>query len=235
MVRMIKLFGWPTPNVQKITILLEELNLPYEICPVNLDRGDQLRPEFLDISPNNKVPAIVHNGRAIFESGTILFYLAEEFGEFLPTKSGERCSVLQWLFFQVACIGPYFGQSYHFRRNAPEPVPYAIARYQREANRLCGVFSAQLNKGTYIAGETYSIADIAAYPWMTLLDRVGVDVSAYPSLARWLSTIEARDGVRRGMRAMSDHVRHGPMTPESWDIMYGDAQFRRFQASGVGS
>ncbi|MDH3514647.1 MAG: glutathione S-transferase N-terminal domain-containing protein, partial [Gammaproteobacteria bacterium] len=170
---MIELYYWPTPNGHKITMFLEEAGIPYQIKPVNIIAGDQFKPEFLSISPNNKIPAIIDHAPAdggapisVFESGAILLYLAEKTGHFLPADARRRLTVLEWLFWQVGGLGPMAGQNHHFGLYAPEKIPYAIDRYTKETNRLYGVLDYQLAGHAFIAGDDFSIADIAAYPWV---------------------------------------------------------------------
>jgi GST-like protein len=200
---MIDVHYWPTPNGHKITMFLEEAELPYRLVPVNIGRGDQFKPEFLRIAPNNRMPAIVDpapaDGRgplSVFESGAILMYLAEKTGRFLPRESRARYDVLQWLFWQVAGLGPMAGQNHHFLNYAPEKLPYAIDRYVKETSRLYAVLDAQLAGREYIAGE-YSIADMASYPWIVPHQRQQQDLAEFPNLKRWFEAIRARPAVVR--------------------------------------
>ena len=195
---MLDLHYWPTPNGHKITMFLEEAGLPYRIVPVNIGRGDQHRPEYLKISPNSKMPSLVDSEPtgggapfAIFESGAILLYLAEKAGGFLPTEPRGRSEVMQWLFWQVAGLGPMVGQAHHFRDYAPEKIPYAIDRYTNEAARLFGVLEARLAVRDFVAGD-YSIADMAIYPWTT-----GQGVEAFPQVKAWLARIAGRPATVR--------------------------------------
>ena len=204
---MIELYYWPTPNGHKITIFLEEASLPYKIHPVDIGKGDQFQPAFLAISPNNRMPAIVDpeplDGGApisVFESGAILVYLAEKAGVLLPRDSRGRAHVLEWLFWQVGGLGPMAGQNHHFSGYAPEKIPYAIDRYVRETRRLYGVLDGQLAKGDYICGD-YSIADIAAYPWIVPNERQGLRLEDFPHVARWFETMRARPAVERAYAA----------------------------------
>jgi GST-like protein len=200
----IELYTWSTPNGRKISIMLEELGLPYAVHPINIGKGEQFDPAFLEISPNNKIPAIVDpegpDGAPIrlFESGAILIYLAEKTGRFLPTAARPRLEVLQWLMFQMGNIGPFFGQAHHFRRFAPEQIPYAIERYTNETRRLYGVMDRRLGDVDYLAGE-YSIADIATYPWAARHPWQGVDLAEFPNVERWYDAISARAAVAKGM------------------------------------
>ncbi|PLR34018.1 thiol:disulfide oxidoreductase [Chimaeribacter californicus] len=196
---MIDLYYAPTPNGHKITLFLEEAGLPYRLHPIDISAGDQFKPEFLAISPNNKIPAIVDtqpiDGGApvsIFESGAILLYLAEKTGKLLSQELRERASALQWLFWQVGGFGPMLGQNHHFTHYAPQPVPYAIERYQTETRRLYGVLNTQLEKKPYLAGDQYSIADIATYPWVVSHERQRIDLAQFPAVRNWFERIKAR-------------------------------------------
>ena len=200
---MIDVHYWPTPNGHKITIFLEETALPYRIVPVNIGRGDQFKPEFLKIAPNNRMPAIVdqapQDGGApisIFESGAILLYLAEKTGRFFPAEVRSRYDVLQWLFWQVAGLGPMAGQNHHFSVYAPEKLPYAMDRYVKETSRLYAVLDARLAEREYIAGP-YSIADMASYPWIVPHQRQQQNLAEFPNLKRWFETIRDRPAVVR--------------------------------------
>jgi GST-like protein len=200
---MIDVYYWPTPNGHKITIFLEETELPYRIIPVNIGRGDQFKPEFLKIAPNNRMPAIVDTEPpdgagplSVFESGAILLYLAEKSGRFLPAAPRARYDVLQWLFWQVAGLGPMAGQNHHFLHYAPEKLPYAVDRYVKETSRLYAVLDKQLGEREYIAGE-YSIADMASYPWIVPYERQQQNLAEFPNLKRWFETIRARPAVVR--------------------------------------
>jgi GST-like protein len=200
----IELYYWPTPNGYKISIMLEECRLPYRMIPVNIARGDQFKPDFLAISPNNRMPAIVDpkgpGGKpiSIFESGAILQYLGRKTGKFYPSSERARVEVDQWLFWQVGGLGPMAGQAHHFRRDAPEQIPYAIQRYTNECNRLYGVMNKRLADREFLAGK-YSIADIACVGWASRWERQGQDVNQFPHLKRWLETVLARPAVYRGM------------------------------------
>ncbi|KMW72386.1 GSH-dependent disulfide bond oxidoreductase [Photorhabdus luminescens subsp. luminescens] len=196
---MIDLYYAPTPNGHKITLFLEEAGLPYNLYRIDIGAGDQFKPEFLAISPNNKIPAIVDQqpidgGKpiAIFESGTILTYLAEKTGKFLSTDMRERIQSLQWLFWQIGGFGPMLGQNHHFNHFAPEKVPYAINRYQAETKRLYQVLNTQLEKTTYLGGQEYSIADISTYPWVRAYERQNIDLNDYPAVQKWFDTISQR-------------------------------------------
>ena len=200
---MIDLYYWPTPNGHKITIYLEEAGLEYRIIPVDISAGDQFKPEFLKISPNNKMPAMVDHdpkqGKAslsLFESGAILLYLAEKTDLFLPQDLSGRQAVLQWLFWQVGGLGPMLGQNHHFTQYAPEPVPYAIERYLKETERLYGVLDDRLAGREFVAGE-YSIADMAVYPWIVPHEKQGQSLADYPHVQRWFASIAERAAVKR--------------------------------------
>jgi GST-like protein len=196
---VIRLYAWHTPNGRKVSVMLEEAGLPYEIVKVDLGKREQFSPEFTAISPNQKIPAIVDGALALAESGAILIYLAEKTGRFLPV--GSRYQTLQWLMFQMAHIGPMLGQAHHFRLQAKEKLPYAIERYEKEADRLYTVLEQQLSKSEFLAGE-YSIADIATYPWVMRYFNFGVRLDDYPALKRWTDTIGARPPVQRGMEVL---------------------------------
>lgn len=204
---MIDLYYAPTPNGHKITLFLEEANLPYQLHHVNIGTGEQFRPEFLAISPNNKIPAIVDHqpadgGEAIslFESGAILLYLAEKHDVLLSKTLRERTATLQWLFWQVAGFGPMLGQNHHFNHYAPQPVPYAIERYQQETQRLYRVLNKQLQGKTWLAGEHYSIADIATYPWVVSYARQRIDLDDYPAVKSWYARISERPATERAYK-----------------------------------
>ncbi|PXW47450.1 GST-like protein [Erwinia sp. AG740] len=201
---MIDVYYAPTPNGHKITLFLEEAQLPYQLHRVDISAGDQFKPAFLAISPNNKIPAIVDNQPAdqgaplsLFESGAILLYLAEKTGKLLSTDMRERATTLQWLFWQMAGFGPILGQNHHFNHYAPQPVPYAIDRYQKETERLYGVLNKQLSEHTWLAGNTYSIADIATYPWVVSHERQRIDLNDFPAVKSWFERIRERPATER--------------------------------------
>ncbi|MDW8371069.1 MAG: glutathione binding-like protein [Geminicoccaceae bacterium] len=201
---MIELWYWPTPNGHKITMFLEETGLPYRIVPVDIGKGEQFRPEFLAIAPNNRIPAIVDREPAdggpplgLFESGAILLYLAEKTGRFLPGDLRGRAETSQWLFWQMGGLGPMSGQNHHFRHYAPEPIPYAIDRYTKEVNRLYAVLDRRLSDRPFLAGAAYTIADMACYPWIVPHERQGQRLEDFPNLARWFRAIEARPATQR--------------------------------------
>ena len=200
---MIDLYTWGTPNGRKVSIMLEELELPYTVFPINITKGEQHAPEFLKISPNNKIPAIIdHEGRdggpcPMFESGAILMYLAEKTGRFMPTGRHAYYEVMQWLMFQMGSVGPMMGQCHHFRRFAPEQIPYAVERYTNETRRLYGVIDKRATESEYLAGD-YSIADIATFPWIARHEWQGIELEEFPNLKRWYDAIWARPPVRKG-------------------------------------
>ena len=200
---MIQLYTWATPNGKKVSVMLEELELPYEVHPINIAKGDQLKPEYLAINPNNKIPAIIDSdgpdGKPLklFESGAILMYLAEKTGKFLPQEMAKRYEVIQWLMFQMGGVGPMFGQANYFYR-LEEKVPFAVERYYKEAIRLYKVLEQTLGQRDYLAGD-YSIADIATYPWVGRHDGHNVKLEEFPNVKRWFETISQRPAVKRGM------------------------------------
>ena len=229
---MIDLYTWPTPSGHKIHIMLEELGLSYNVIPIDIGAGDQFKPEFLAISPNNKMPAIVdHDGPggtpySMFESGAILIYLAEKTWRFMPSEIRARFEVLQWIMFQMGHIGPMLGQNHHFRRYAPEKIPYAIERYTNEAARLYGVLDKRLEGREYLVGD-YSIADMANYPWLRSHEAQGQDLNDFPNVKRWYEAIGARPAVQRGVEVLSEHTRKGEMTDDEREQLFGSAQYAR--------
>ncbi len=202
---MIELYTWGTPNGRKVSIMLEEAGLPYNTHAVNISKDEQFAPDFLKISPNNKIPAIVDpdgpGGKPIslFESGAILFYLAEKTGKLLPADPAGRYETMVWLMFQKAGVGPMFGQAHHFRRFAKEQVPYAIDRYTNETHRIYGVMDKRPGEVPYLAGQEYTIADVATYPWVARWEWHGIDWANYPDLKRWFDNVGARPAVQKGM------------------------------------
>lgn len=221
----LELYYWPTPNGWKITILLEEIGLAYALKPVDIGRGDQFDPAFLKISPNNRMPALVdRNGPegeiTIFESGAILYYLAEKTGQFMPSGVNARYEVMQWLYWQIGGLGPMAGQLSHFVNYAPEPNPYAHDRYAKEYDRLIGVMDRRLADRDYLAGD-YSIADMAAWPWLVPAKRFEQSFDAYPNVRRWRETIKARPAVQRGMDVGKEHRRTSAPTEEERKVMFG--------------
>lgn len=212
---MIDLYYWTTSNGHKVTLFLEEAGLPYRLHPINIGKGEQFAPDFLAIAPNNRIPAIVDTDPAgggapvsLFESGAILLYLAEKIGRFLPADLRGRVEVLQWLFWQVGGLGPMAGQNHHFRNYAPEKVPYAIDRYLKETNRLYGVLDRRLADRRFVAGDDYTIADMASYPWI-LPEAQGQDIERFPNLKRWRDEIAARPATARAY-ALVDRVNPNP-------------------------
>ena len=228
----IDVFSWPTPNGHKVHIMLEECGLPYRAHPINIGKGDQFAPEFLAISPNNKIPAITDpNGPdgqpiSLFESGAILVYLAGKTGQFMPPGDRERYDVLQWLMFQMGGVGPMLGQAHHFRLYAPEKLPYAIERYTNEAKRLYGVIDKQLAKNRFIAGKSYSIADIAIFPWLRSWQNQGIVLDDYPHLKKWFEGIAERPAVQRGVKVLAD-LRQPLTDDKARDILFGKTQYQR--------
>ena len=227
---MIDLYSAATPNGQKIHIMLEEVGLPYRVTWVSISKGEQFEPGFLDISPNNKIPAIVdHDGPdaepvSVFESGAILLYLAEKTGRFLPSAPRARLEVLQWLFWQMGGFGPMLGQAHHFNAYAPERIRYAMDRYTNEAGRLYHVLDRRLAGGDYVAGD-YSIADMAIFPWCRLYKRQGLRIEDFPNVKRWFDIIAARPAVAEGMAQLEDKA--GEFTEESWSNLFGAEQYKR--------
>lgn len=205
---MIDLYSWTTPNGHKIHIMLEETALPYRAHKVDIGKGEQFRPDYLAVNPNNKIPAIIDqdgpDGQPItvFESGAILIYLAEKSGKFLPGNARRRYDVLQWLMFQMASIGPMYGQAWHFRSAAPERIPYAVDRYTNEVTRLLKVMNLRLRDSAYLGDAEFSIADIAAWPWVKNSEKIGQDMRDFPHVSRWIATIAARPAVQRGLQAL---------------------------------
>ncbi len=230
---MIDIYSWPTPNGHKIHIMLEECALRYRVHGVNIRAGDQFKPEFLKISPNHRIPAIIDSdgpgGKSIslFESGAILIYLAGKTGKFLPLDLHERYAALQWLMWQMGGVGPMFGQANHFRGYAVEKIGYAIERYTNEANRLTNIMDKRLADARYLAGDEYSIADMAVFPWMRNADRRGVNLPDYPHVQRWFNAINARPAVTRALTVLSDVNSTAPHDDKSRDILFGKAQFSR--------
>ncbi|NJK37630.1 MAG: glutathione S-transferase family protein [Oscillatoriales cyanobacterium RM2_1_1] len=200
---MIDLYTFTTPNGRKPAIMLEETQLPYQSIKIDISKGDQFTPEFIAINPNSKIPAIVDQdtGITVFESGAILIYLAEKTGQLLPTDTAGKMQVIEWLMFQMASVGPMFGQLNHFRRFAAEKIPYAIERYEKETLRLYGVMDGQLANHEFLAGD-YSIADIATYPWVAAYEFMGLTLDNHPNLKRWVDTLEQRPAVQKGMAVL---------------------------------
>jgi len=231
------LYYWPTPNGRKITIMLEELGLPYRLIPIDITAGDQFEASFLAISPNNKVPALTDpegcNGAPIslFESGAILIYLAEKSGRFVPQDPAARYRVIQWLMFQMGSIGPMLGQAHHFRQYAPETIDYAVNRYTLEAHRLYHVLDRQLADADYVAGD-YSIADIAIYPWLTSYERQGQRLEDYPNLKLWFHRVGGRAAVQRGMEVMRSEQVSVAMDKRAQENLFGARQYDHDEPPG---
>lgn len=224
---MIDLHFWPTPNGWKITIMLEECGLPYAVKPVNIGKGEQFEPDFLAISPNNRIPAIVDPDGpggapiAIFESGAVLQYLGDKTGRFYPDDRRARSEVEQWLFWQVGGLGPMAGQCNHFRNYAHEPGPYGIDRFTNEVERLFGVMNARLRTQDYLA-DAYSIADIACWPWVRIYKRYGVELNAFPALRAWFERVGARPAVRKGSDVLKEIRPPGVRpSPEAAKVLFG--------------
>ena len=224
---MIDLYYWTTPNGHKITIFLEEAALPYRIVPVNISKGDQFKPDFLAISPNNRIPAIVDlnpkDGRtpvSVFESGAILVYLAEKTGKYLPNAFRERVEVMEWLFWQMGGVGPMAGQNHHFAHYAPEKIPYAIDRYVKETNRLYGVLNKRLANREFVAGR-YSIADMAIYPWIVPHERQGQNLNEFPDLKRWFEAMGDRTAVKRAYALAKEINTQPTVSDELKNILFG--------------
>lgn len=224
---MIDLYYWTTPNGHKVTMFLEEASLPYRIHPVNISKGEQFAPEFLAIAPNNRIPAIVDDepkdGGApvsLFESGAILLYLAEKTGKFIPADLRGRADALQWLFWQMGGLGPMAGQNHHFSQYAPEKIPYAVERYVKETNRLYGVLNKRLADRAFIVGD-YSIADMAAYPWVVPHERQGQNLADFPHLKRWFEVIKARPATERAYAKAAEINSQPTVSEEAKKILFG--------------
>lgn len=229
---MLEVYSWPTPNGHKVHIMLEECGLAYRVHPVDIGAGEQFAPDFLAISPNNKIPALTDpdgpGGQPIslFESGAILLYLAGKTGRFLPADVAGKYEVLQWLMFQMGGIGPMLGQAHHFRIYAPEKLPYAIARYTQEAQRLYGVLNKRLAHATYVGGAEYSIADIAVFPWLRSWKNQGVEMADYPHLKGWFDEVAKRPAVQRGVEVLAGARR--PLTDDkAREALFGQRQLRQ--------
>ena len=229
---MIEVYSWATPNGHKIHIMLEECGLAYRAIPVDIGAGDQFHPEFLAISPNNKIPAIVDpegpDGQPIsmFESGAILLYLAAKTGRFLPADVRGRYTTLEWLMFQMGGVGPMLGQAHHFRLYAPEKIAYAIDRYSNEAKRLYGVIDKRLGSYRFIAGDEYTIADIAIFPWLRSWKNQGVAIEDFPKLHAWFDGIAARPAVRRGVEVLAG-LRKPLQDEKAREMLFGAQQYQR--------
>ena len=232
MTQPIDFYYWPTPNGWKISIMLEEAEIPYNVIPVDISAGDQFKSEFLEISPNNKMPAIADpdgpDGQPIslFESGVILLYLADKTGRFIPSSPRDRYTVVQWLMFQMGGVGPMLGQAHHFRQYAPEKIPYAIDRYTNEATRLYRVLDKQLTQVEYVAGD-YSIADMAIFPWILPYERQGQNLADYPNLKRWFDAINERPAVQRGLALLREQRVNPNMDEKAREILFGSRQLEQ--------
>ena len=234
---MIDVYSWPTPNGHKVHIMMEEcgyeLGRDWLAHPVHIGQGEQFTPEFLTISPNNKIPALVDpvgpDGKPIslFESGAILLYLAAKTGKFLPASDRGKFEVLQWLMFQMGGVGPMLGQNHHFRIYAPEKIPYAIDRYTNEAKRLYGVMDKQLALGDYIVGNTYSIADIAIYPWLRNWKNQGIDWADFPRLKEWFDRVGQRPAVIKGCEVLADLRKPLQDDKKAMETLFGKAQYEK--------
>ncbi|RZJ12811.1 MAG: glutathione S-transferase family protein [Rubrivivax sp.] len=229
---MIEVYSWPTPNGHKVHIMLEECGLKYRVHPVDIGAGEQFAPDFLAISPNNKIPAITDpdgpggDPISLFESGAILLYLAGKTGKLLPVDVAAKYEVLQWLMFQVGGVGPMLGQAHHFRIYSPEKIPYAVDRYTHEAERLYGVLNKRLGQSTYIGGADYGIADIAVFPWLRSWKNQGVEMRDYPHLKGWFDEIGRRPAVQRGLEVLASARR--PLTDDkARETLFGQSQYTR--------
>ncbi len=228
---MIQLHAWPTPNAFKVSIFLEETETPYEVIAVDIGKGEQFAPDFLKISPNGRMPAIVDTDGpggqpiSIFESGAILCYLGEKTGRFFPQETRAKYMVLQWLFWQMAGVGPMFGQAGHFTRYAPEKIPYAIERYTNEVKRLSKVLDRRLSESEFVAGD-YSIADMAIFPWMALY-RMREHMEGLPHVQRWLDALNARPAVQRGLELLKERRTQGPLTDAQREALFGKRQLEQ--------
>ena len=227
---MIELYFWPTPNCYKVSILLEELSVPFTVIPIHIGKGEQYTPEFESINPNNKVPALVdHDGPdgkpiTIFESGAIMIYLAEKSEKFMPQSTASRIAVLEWLMFQMGSVGPMLGQAHHFRKYSKITVPYAVDRYTKEATRIYNVLDKRLGITPFLAGD-YSIADMAVYPWLRPYRWQGQELSEFSNLQRWYSAVRERPAVQRGLKVMEERLNpnKGKPTGDAWDILFGSS------------
>jgi GSH-dependent disulfide-bond oxidoreductase len=231
-VTMIDLYSWPTPNGNKIHIMLEECKLPYAVHAINIGKGDQFQPEFLKISPNNKIPALVDpdgpDGKpiSIFESGAILIYLASKTGKFMPKGVRAKYEVLQWLMWQMGGFGPMLGQAHHFRLYAPEKIDYAYDRYTNESKRLYGVLDKQLSENNFVAGKQYTIADMAIFPWARSHANQGVSLEDYPHVKRWFELVAARPAVIKAVTVLAD-LRKPDRSEEEKKVLFGATQYAK--------
>lgn len=229
---MLEVWTWPTPNGHKVHITLEELELRYKVVPVNIGKGEQFKADFLAITPNHRIPAIVDpdgpNGKPLklFESAAIMIYLSEKAGgRLIPKDSVRRYTCLQWMMFQMGGVGPMFGQYNHFANYAVEKIPYAIERYSKEVQRLHRVLNKRLAEAEFLAGQEYSLADIVTFPWIRNPERRNITLDDYPHVKRWHDTVAARPAVQRGVAVLAEHQRRGPMTDAEREVMFGRTQF----------
>jgi GST-like protein len=231
---MIELYTWPTPNGHKIHIMLEETSLPYRVHAVDIGKGAQFEAKFLEISPNNKIPAMIDTdgpgGKpfALAESGAMLFYLASKTGKFLPRDLADRWRVMQWVMTQMGHVGPMLGQAHHFLQYAPEKIEYAMNRYRNEAKRLYGVLDRQLKTSEFLACDEYTIADMATMPWLRGPERQGVDIEEFPHVKRWRDRIAERPAVKRAVEVLADRRRPTPsFTKEQAEVLFGATQYAK--------
>ncbi|MHA1567444.1 MAG: glutathione S-transferase C-terminal domain-containing protein [Alphaproteobacteria bacterium] len=230
---MIDLYSWPTPNGHKIHILLEELGLEYQVHGVDISAGEQFDPDFLAISPNNRIPAIIDQDGpdgeplSVFESGAIMIYLAEKCGRFLPQDPRGHSIVMQWLMFQMSSVGPMLGQATHFRQYAPPGLTYAVNKFTNDGKRLLGVLDRRLAAHPWLAGKTYTIADMAVFPWIRGATRRGQNREDFPNLKRWYELIKARPAVMRGVAVLADRRQPGPLDARAQDMLFGAGQNQR--------
>jgi GST-like protein len=229
---MIEVWTWPTPNGHKVHIALEELGLPYKVIPINIGKGDQFRPEFLAITPNHRIPAIVDpdgpGGKpfTLFESAAIMMYLSEKCGgALIPKDPAGKYRCLEWMMFQMGGVGPMFGQYNHFASYAVEKIPYAIERYSNEVNRLHRVLDKRLSEAEWLAGTEYSMADIITFPWIRNPDRRGIDLATYPNVKRWHDAVAARPALQRGVQVLAENQRKGQITDAERENYFGKTQF----------
>lgn len=229
----IALYTWGTPNGRKVSVMLEECGLAYDVHPIDIAKGDQFKPDFLAVNPNGKIPAIVDpegpDGKpiSVFESGAILVYLAEKTGKFLGKDARARTETLQWLMFQMGGVGPMLGQAHHFRQYAPEQIPYAVARYTNEAKRLYNVMDKRLADSAYLAGDFYSIADMATFPWTRSIERQGHALADFPNVKRWFEAIDSRPATQRGLKLLDGARKPGPFDAKQKEILFGATQYQK--------
>ena len=229
---MIEVYSWATPNGHKVHVMLEECGLPYRAIPIDIGAGAQFEPEFLTISPNNKIPAIVDSDGpdgapiSVFESGAILLYLAAKTGKFLPADLRGKYRTMEWLMFQMGGIGPMLGQAHHFRMYAPEKIPYAVDRYSNEAKRLYGVLDRRLGESRFVAADEYTIADIAIFPWLRSWQNQGIQLDDFPNVKAWFDGIAARPAVERGVAVLAN-LRKPLRTDAEREVLFGATQYQR--------